>query len=97
MNIKAIDIEYREAVNTILKNEWNCPPSVSKGNTIDTTVLSGFISLSDGEINGVITYNIENNECEIVTLNSFDGNKGIGMALINSVATVAKNNSCHRL
>jgi len=97
MKIQCISAEYRGAVNKILKDEWNCPPSVSRGKAIDTTILPGFISLSDNKISGVITYNIEGHECEIVTLNSLEENKGIGTALINAAVAVAKENGCHRL
>jgi len=97
MNITSITTEYREAVNKILKDEWHCPPSVSRGKVIDTTSLPGFISLSGNTINGLITYNIENAECEIVTLNSFAENKGIATALINAVTVIAKENKCSRI
>lgn len=97
MNIQAINAEYREYVNKILKDEWSCPPSISRGRAIDTTILPGFISLSNNKINGVITYNIENSECEIVTLNSFEENRGIGTALINAVFSIAKEMFCKRL
>lgn len=97
MNIQPINAQYRDTVNNILKKEWNCPPSVSRGHAIDTTVLPGFISRSENSINGVITYNIDNSECEIVTLNSFERNKGVGTALINAVYSVAKASKCNRL
>lgn len=97
MDIQPIDAKYRDAVNVLLKKEWNCPPSVSRGNAIDTTLLPGFVSLSGNQINGVITYNIKNSECEIVTLNSFEENKGVGTALINAVRSVAKDNKCARI
>lgn len=97
MNIQAIDAKNRNAVNAILKKEWNCPPSVSRGKAIDTTVLQGFISLSENKISGIITYDIENSECEIVTLNSYEENKGVGTALINAVHSVAKANKCSRI
>lgn len=78
-------------VNEILKDEWHCPPSVSRGRIIDTTVIPGFLVTCDEVIKGVITYLIENEECEIVTLNSFEENRGIGTALINAVIDVARN------
>ncbi len=95
--IVKIDSNYREGVNEILKKEWNCPPSVSRGVALDTTVLPGFISVVDAKINGVITYNIEGNDCEIVTLNSLEENKGIGTKLINAVLAVAKEHKCNRV
>ena len=97
MIIKAITPEYREEVNFILKNEWACPPVVSRGRALDATIFPGFISLVNNKINGLVTYNIELNECEIVTLDSLNENMGIGTALIESVLTVAKDLSCSRL
>lgn len=97
MKIQPIDAGHRDSVNAILKKEWNCPPSISRGNTVDTTALPGFVSLSGDRINGVVTYNIKNSECEIVTLNSFEENKGVGTALINAVRSVAESNKCKRI
>jgi hypothetical protein len=97
MNIQPIEAKHRDTVNAILKKEWNCPPGVSRGNVIDTTSLPGFVSLSDDGINGVITYFIKGSECEIVTLNSLEENKGIGTALVSAVRTVAIDNNCSRM
>lgn len=97
MNIQPISPQFRGAVNAMLKDEWDCPPSVSRGRAIDTTGLPGFVSVEGDRINGVITYNIENAACEIVTLNSFEENKGIGTALINAVCSVAKTEKCTKI
>jgi len=97
VNIQPITAKRRGTVNQILKDEWDCPPCVTRGKAIDTTDLSGFVSLSGNKISGVITYRIDKSECEIVTLNSFDENKGIGTALINAVAAAAKEAGCRRL
>lgn len=97
MSLQIITEEFRDAVNEILKNEWNCPPSISKGGILDTTALPGFIFLENHTIIGVVTYHIENNECEIVTLNSFRENRGIGTALIHSVLAAARHRNCRRL
>lgn len=97
MGLEKISEKYRDNVNQILKKEWNCPPSVSRGKIIDTTNLPGFLFIEDEIVKGVVTYNIENEECEIVTLNSFEENKGIGTALINGVLEIAKKRDCKRL
>ena len=97
MIIIAITSEYREEVNTILKNEWACPPIVSRGRVLDATSFPGFIFLNNNKISGLVTYNIEFNECEIVTLDSFEENMGIGTALINSVLAAAKEKFCNRI
>ncbi len=95
--IVEIDSNYREAVNRILKEEWNCPPSISRGKSLDTTILPGFVSVAGENINGVITYHIDGDECEVVTLNSLEENKGIGTELINAVLSIAKKHKCSRV
>lgn len=97
MSIQPINENYRDEVNRILKEEWDCPPSVSRGKAIDTTTLSGFVFIKNEKIEGVVTYNIDGTDCEIVTLNSFEENKGIGTALINTVLEAAKKENCKRL
>lgn len=97
MCLQKIDEKNRDNVNQILWEEWRCPPSISRGKIIDTTILPGFLFIENEVIKGVITYNIENEECEIVTLNSFEENKGIGTALINEILDNAQKNECKRL
>lgn len=97
MYLYEINEEYRDSVNKILKDEWHCPPSISKGKIIDTTILPGLLFIKNEVIKGVVTYNIENEECEIVTLNSFEENRGIGTTLIQGVLDIAQKNNCKRL
>lgn len=97
MHLCEISEEYRDAVNQILKDEWYCPPLISRGRIIDTTNLPGFLFIEDKVIKGVVTYNIENEECEITSLNSFEENRGIGTALINAVLDAAEKNNCKRV
>lgn len=97
MYLQEINEKFRDAVNRILWEEWHCPPSISKGNIIDTTVLPGFLIIKEDEIKGVVTYHIKNEECEIVTLNSFEENTGIGTALINGVMNIARECNCKRV
>ncbi len=97
MYIQEITDEYRDRVNQILMEEWHCPPSISRGKAIDTIRLPGLLFIEKDVIKGVITYHIENEECEVVTLNSFEENRGIGTALIEGVITIAREKKCTRL
>jgi len=95
--ITPITNETRAEVNRLLYEEWACPPVVSKGRCIDTTALPGFVCIEDGCIKGILTYCVESAECEIVTLNSFEENRGIGTALIHAAMEAAKGSGCNRL
>lgn len=97
MQLLPITPAQRTEVNRILWEQWHCPPSVSRGKAIDTTNLPGFLCMESSEILGVVTYQLENGACEIVTLNSFSENQGIGTLLIKAVAEAAKAEGCNRL
>lgn len=96
-DIIAISEDYREKVNGILREEWESTNIMIRGQIVDGTKLDGFLAINDNEIVGLITYLIEDNECEICSLNSFVENKGIGSSLIENVKNIAKNNNCNRL
>lgn len=96
-NIEEITEKNRQSVNDILINEWEATDIIIRGKIIDGTKLDGFLAMKDNEIIGLITYMIENNECEIVSLNSFEENKGIATRLINIVKALAIKKNCTRL
>ena len=95
--IREISEENRVKVNKILIEEWKETNIVTRGKIIDGTKLNGFVAVQDKEIIGLITYQIENNQCEIISLNSFIENKGIGTELIEKVKNNAIKNKCERI
>ena len=96
-NIKSIDDSLRKDINEILVNEWGATDIIIRGKVIDGTKLDGLVALKNNKIIGLLTYMIENSECEICSLNSFIENKGIATALINKVKEIAKQKNCTRL
>ncbi|MBI5351913.1 MAG: GNAT family N-acetyltransferase [Chloroflexi bacterium] len=46
---------------------------------------------------GVITFMIQGEECEIISLDSLNEGKGIGTALINEILSEAKEKKCRRV
>ena len=84
-------------VTNFITDSWASTLSVSKGEVHDTAKLPGFICKENDKTIGLITYNIENNECEIVTLDSKINNKGLGTKLIIKVFDKAKESNCKRV
>ncbi len=78
-----------------LEVQWGATVMVSRGRLFDVTRLPAFIAIWDGLLVGLITYHIENGECEIVTLDSIVSNMGVGTALIEAVRQAAEH--CWRL
>jgi GNAT superfamily N-acetyltransferase len=51
----------------------------------------------ESEITGLITYVVNSEECEIISLDSLEEKKGIGTALMKEVEMVAVENHCKRI
>lgn len=96
-NFQEIDKQNREKVLELVQNRWGSDFIVSKGKKHFISDLDGFIVLENEEIKGLITYSIEGTECEIVSLDSFKENLGIGEELIKLVETEAGKAGCKRI
>lgn len=81
----------------ILTDQWGSSRIVSRGVVHQAECLPGFISELDGQPIGLITYHIQGDQCEIVSLNSFSEQIGIATALIESIKTIAIQAGLRRL
>lgn len=88
-----INSEIRPKVNQNIAEEWGGPIIVTKGISHDTSNADGFVSVNDGELTGYILYSIQDNQCEILVLQSILENHGIGSDLIKTVINNAKSNN----
>ena len=59
--------------------------------------LPGFVAEADGEVKGLLTYHVERDGCEIVTLDSQREGQGLGSALIEAAKAAAREAGCRRL
>jgi N-acetylglutamate synthase-like GNAT family acetyltransferase len=85
-----------KAVSEIIKG-WGSDILVSKGKTYKTEDLDGILTYDNNKIIGLGLYYIKNNECEIVLLETFLQNKGIGTQIIEKIKEVAKIKNCKRI
>ena len=85
-------------VKQMVRELWGAEFVVTRAETVHYPhTLPGFIALHDEERVGFITYHMEGDQCEIVTLDSLRERIGIGTALIEAVKTVARDAGCRRL
>ena len=71
---------------------WGANSVVAHGTIYRPSDLPGFVAFHAGAENnwlGLITYNIHDDQCEIITLDSLIPNTGIGTALLDAVRQVA--------
>jgi len=81
----------------LLTTHWGSTQVVSRGRLQDTSTLPGFIAESQGKSVGLLTYRIEDTECEIVSLNSLVEKRGVASTLLDAIKNEALHQGCHRL
>ena len=95
--IRSLVKEDKPWVAGLLEEWWAGPQVVTRGRLHLADELPGFKAILEGQPAGLITYRIEGEECEIVTMNSLVERRGIGSALIDTVKDVATKSDCRRL
>ena len=70
---------------------------VSRNKLHDITTNPGYTAMRNNTLSGLITYNIEDQECEITSLNSLEEGIGIGTSLVEAVRNKAREAGCSRL
>jgi GNAT superfamily N-acetyltransferase len=87
----------REFIRGFITERWGSEVVIVHEEVFHPADLPGFICMLAGEFTGLITYRVDNNACEIVSLDSLVENKGIGTALIEKVALTAASAGCDHL
>lgn len=100
--IRPLIQEDRNWVAHFMDKHWGSTKVVSRGRAFYGHLLPGFAAEmndapDDAPTAGIITYNIEGDQCEIVTMNSLQRGIGIGMALMARVKEVAVEAGCKRI
>ena len=85
-----------KAVSEIIKG-WGSDILVSRGIPHKAQDLDGILAYENEKIIGLGLYEIKNNECEIVLLETFIQNKGIGTKIIENLIKIAKEKMCKRI
>jgi ribosomal protein S18 acetylase RimI-like enzyme len=97
ITIRPINADDQEWVAQFILEHWGSAMVVSRGVIHSPQNLPGFVALYKAEKLGIVTYNIVDERCEIVTLNSTHPSSGIGPSLIDAVREVATESGCKRL
>lgn len=95
--VEPISDKHKEWIVHNLESNMGSKIVVSRGNVHHAHTLPGFVINIDGENVGLITYHIQNKQCEIVTLNSTRQGIGVGTVLIETVKNLAREKECDRL
>jgi GNAT superfamily N-acetyltransferase len=95
--IRPIRSDDYDWIVALLRENWASEKQVYLGKVVDASKMPGFVATREGKSVGLITYRIDNDKCEVVTMNSVVEGIGIGSALIEAVKEVAAAAECRRL
>lgn len=95
--IKTVTEVEKDWVMKIVRG-WGADFIVSRGRKVYPTDVGGFYAESQSEKKlGLATYEIIDDQCELVTLDAFEQFSGVGTLLLDSVAQAAHKAGCKRL
>jgi GNAT superfamily N-acetyltransferase len=97
LDIASINDEDREFIVRYISRNWGSSVIVTRGKVHRTEELPGFVALMDREIKGIVTYNIYESDCEIVSLDNLSERCGVGSSLIEKVTSIAQQNHCRKI
>ncbi|MGN8235156.1 GNAT family N-acetyltransferase [Priestia flexa] len=98
MEIRRVVLDDREEVSRFLEKHWGSTKMVTSVGAYDCSSLCGFILYDEhNNIIGLVTYEIREKECEIISLDSLQENSGYGTALMKAVEEKAKSVGCTKV
>jgi ribosomal protein S18 acetylase RimI-like enzyme len=83
--VRPLRPDDRDWVRDSVAERWGSPTVVAHGVVYEPSSLPGLVAEDDGRPVGLLTFILEGDECEIVTIDAFDEGRGVGTALIDSV------------
>ncbi len=95
--IRPLDKGDRDWIVCLLEEYWGSTKIVTRGRIHHADELPGFVAVQGGKPVGLVTYKVEGEECEVVTMNSLIEGIGIGSTLLEAVKQVAASSRCKRL
>jgi len=97
LQMRPLTTEDSEWVRQFIIEHWGDTIVVAHGKVYHPHTLPGFVAILKGNRVGLLTYSLEDENCEIVTIDSTKPGIGIGMLLIKAATQAAREAGCKRI
>ena len=97
VEIKPVTQADHPWIRALMREHWGSGIVVSRGRVHRPNALPGFVAVQQERRVGLITYHLDGDQCEIVSLDSLAERQGIGTLLIEAVRRAAQAAGCVRL
>jgi len=96
-SIRPIRDEERRELARLVRAHWGSPIVASRGIPHEASALPCLVAVDGERWLGLAIYALEGGECELILLEAFERNAGIGTALLEATAAVARRSNSRRL
>jgi ribosomal protein S18 acetylase RimI-like enzyme len=97
LEVRPVTDGQRGELAELLRREWGSIEVVSRGEVHDLSRCPAMFCTDGEKVVGLVTYAIDGEECELLTIDAFERTKGIGSRLLESVIVQARAAGCRRL
>ena len=99
MQLEIIELteNHRSWAKRLLEENWASARIVTRGKIHQADALPGLVAVMGEEPVGLLTYALEDGECEIVSLNALVEGRGVGSSLVHEAIKVARLHGCSRV
>ena len=95
--IREIRSKDRSWIAEFAAQSWGSGIIISRRKRYDIVKLRGFVAIQNHEYAGLITLAIEEDECQVISLDAIIENIGIGTSLINQTIAYGRQHGCRRV
>lgn len=95
--IEPIESSDQKDIGAAVRERWGNEKIIVHKDVFITSHLPGLKAIEKGEMIGFLHYQIREDCCEIISLASQQSNQGIGTALVETLAGIAKDFGCKTL
>ena len=78
----------RGRVRELIVERWGSEIAVAHGVVYRPANLPGFIASDGDRVVGLVTYHVDGDACEIVTIDAYERRRGIGTSLVEAVRSL---------
>jgi GNAT superfamily N-acetyltransferase len=97
VEVRPLTDDDRAWAAEVESDSWGVPVVARLGELVDPTGLPGLVAVVNGRREGLLSYAVRGDECEVVTIRSLEEGRGIGRALLDAVRDEALAAGCRRL
>ncbi len=96
-SVRAIAAADRATVAGLVEELWGSPIAVVHDTVFTPATLPGVLAERDGRAVGLLTWTVDGDTLEVVTIDAFPAGAGTGTALLEAAAEAARVAGCRRL